>query len=257
MKGVIIGLGRVGLPVSQYLAKRFDLTGIDISPVEGFPGDLLQLDVTDGSPATTQSLEDAITGSDFVLYTAIAHPGFDEFSEIAYWAVNTHGAGRVFALCARHGVARLVYYSSLSVYNKPRFNHIDALTEEITPNPGIIPVEEGNRRIAAFYAHTKFAGEQQLAKHSSVQSKGIVLRLMGPVTGEAFKRRDHWRLTHMDDVSQATERAIIAPLADGDDPFNFGVFHIAQDHPDSNVSVERARAVLGYNPRHRNRGTRS
>ena len=69
MKGVIVGLGKVGLSVSHYFAERFDLAGIDISPVEEFPGDLLRLDITDDSPAATQALEGVLRGSDFILYT--------------------------------------------------------------------------------------------------------------------------------------------------------------------------------------------
>jgi nucleoside-diphosphate-sugar epimerase len=257
MKGVVIGLGRVGLPVSRILANRFDLIGIDVLRVEGFPGEMLQLDVTDDSPETTRAFEEAIRGTDFILYTAIADPRHGRFSEPDYWAVNTHGAGTVFALGAKHGVRRLVYYSSLSVYHEPRYNQIDALTEKIEPHPGIIPEEEGVSRVMAVYAHTKLAGEQKLADHCNERSQGIVLRLAAPRTDRDFERLNHLDVTHIDDVAQATERAIVAPLSNGNEPFTFGVFHIVQDHPDSSMSVERARNVLGYRPQHKAKRRRS
>lgn len=256
MKGVIVGLGKVGLSVSHYFAERFDLAGIDISPVEEFPGDLLRLDITDDSPAVTQALEGVLRGSDFILYTAISLQANSPSFERASWAVNAHGAGKIFALGAKYGVRRLVYYSSISVYVDPFFNDIPSLTEDVVPNPGSIPEEEGLKRIRTIYAATKLAGERQLARHSSAQSKGIVLRLSGPRNDDEFKANDYWHYTHMDDISHATERAIVTPLPDGDDAFTFGIFNIAQDHPDSNVSVQRAREILGYRPRFRHASTR-
>ena len=257
LKGVVVGLGRVGLPVSHHLAGRFDLLGIDVSHVEGFPGEMLKLDVTDESPDTTQALEDAVRGAEFVLYTAIlnpelaiADPGMAGTYETDSLAVNALGAGKVFALGSKHNVPRLVYYSTLQVYGAPSYADIDCLTEEIPPDPGIIP-GDGWERFVVIYAHAKLAGEQQLAKYSSTPSQGIVLRLAAPRGDEVFKETNHWHYTHMDDVSHATEQAITASLSQGDAPFSFGVFHIAQDHPDSNFSIQHARDVLGYRPRHK------
>lgn len=124
--------------------------------VEIFPlgGDILHTDI----------LDKAVETADAVIHLAalwLLH--CHEFPESAF-EVNIRGTFNVLEACRRHGVKKLVYSSSASVYG-------DAVEE---PMPEDHPYNNWT-----FYGATKIAGEHMLkAYHKRYGLKGVGLRYM-------------------------------------------------------------------------------
>lgn len=124
--------------------------------VQVFPlgGDILHRDI----------LDEAVKGKDAVVHLAalwLMH--CHEYPESAF-EVNIRGTFNVLEACRRHGVAKLIYSSSASVYG-------DAVEEPMT--------EQHPYNNWTFYGATKIAGEQMIrAYHKRYGLNAIGLRYM-------------------------------------------------------------------------------
>lgn len=112
--------------LGTHLARRFTnergmkVTIVDIHPPQ-FPVDGVTYVEADVRVPIQIDVEDPI---DLVINTAAVHrvPGHQDYE---YYETNVNGAQNVTQFCERHGVARLVFTSSISVYGSSE----EALTE--------------------------------------------------------------------------------------------------------------------------------
>ncbi|NLC56956.1 MAG: NAD(P)-dependent oxidoreductase [Armatimonadetes bacterium] len=224
--------GRVGRMVCPYLAQRHTLRLFDLVPAEAPEGEMWI-----GSILDRPALAEAMAGMEGVLHLAYgARRGADAatFDELSF-DVNTKGTFFVAQAAAAAGVRRLVYTSSLSLY------------EGNMPAPGCQFTEEAPIAPVTSYALTKYLGEEVLRTASRTSGLEVVcLRLTYPTWPEEWpKAASRWPgtiRTAAADVAAACHLALVTP------DLRFEVIHIASDTPGCPWDISKARRVLGYAP---------
>lgn len=243
MKVLVIGAaGKVGRAVCRELAGAHELRLFDLMPVREPEGEMIVGSITDGA-----TLWRATVGMEAVIHLAYGRPGAPmpgDPDELSY-DVNVKGTHNVLRAAHAAGVRRVVYASSLSVY--------DGLWIEwrrIKPDLPLPLAEDYPVCCRSVYGLTKYLGEEVCRyfaqqHHLSV----IILRLSGVTTPEDWERarqHRHWRWeegrTSTADVGRAFRLALEKEGLDYD------LFHIASAHPQCPWDISHARAVLGYDP---------
>lgn len=182
--------------------------------------DVVAGDITDPDHVAT-----AVQGCDAVVHLAsllhVSNPAPSLLPE--YRRVNDEGTAHVVQACEHHGVARLVYASTIAVYGETRREQAP-LGEDHPPAP------------STAYGASKLAGEAHVraARDAAGASNGVVLRLAAVYgagvkgnyrrlargiargvyvrTGDGRNRRT---LVHEADVAAATVLALTHPRAAG------------------------------------------
>lgn len=126
-----------GYQVRAFVHASRPVSDWNSSVVETVKGDLLD----------RQAVEQAVRGMDVVFHCAAVLPGGD--NEEHAWKVNVTGTQYLVESCLQHGVGRLVYVSSDSVYGD---DHSDGAKEDAPLNPQYFT--EGN------YPLSKLEGER-------------------------------------------------------------------------------------------------
>jgi len=243
MKVLITGAaGKVGRAVCRELAGVHELRLFDLMPVKEPEGEMILGSVTDGA-----ALWRATVGVDAVIHLAFGRPGAPlpgDPDELSY-DVNVKGTHNVFRAAHAAEVKRVVYASSLSVY--------DGLWVEWREMPPDVPTplaEDYPVNFRTVYGLTKYLGEE-IGRYFARQHglSVIILRLSGVTTPEDWERARQrgWRRwtegrTSTADVGRAFRLALEAEGIDYD------LFHIASSHPQCPWDISHARKVLGYNP---------
>jgi nucleoside-diphosphate-sugar epimerase len=243
MKVLITGAaGKVGRAVCRELAEKHELRLFDLMPVREPAGEMILGSVTDGA-----ALWRATVGVDAVVHLAFGHPGIampGDPDELSY-DVNVKGTHQVLRAAHAAEVRRVVYASSLSVY--------DGLWVERRAMPPAVPTPIAEDHPVCFrsvYGLTKYLGEEVCRYYARQHGLSVViLRLSGVTTPEDWERsRQHgwWRWeegrTSTADVGRAFRLALEVEGLDYD------LFHIASTHPQCPWDISHARAVLGYEP---------
>ena len=181
-------------------------------------GDILQPDI----------LDEAMKGVDAVFHLAalwLLH--CHEYPQSAF-EVNIRGTFNVLEACRRHGVKRLVYSSSASVYG-------DAVEEPMT--------ESHPFNCWTFYGATKIAGEAMLrAYHKRYGVKGVGLRYMN-VYGPRQDYRGAYIAVMMKALDSIDRNE--PPLVFGDGSQAYDFIHVA-DVARANLCAMTSECPIGF-----------
>lgn len=173
-------------------------------------------------------LDDAMQGIDAVVHLAalwLLH--CHEFPNSAF-DVNIRGTFNVLEACRRHGIKRLVYSSSASVYG-------DAVAEPMT--------EDHPYNNWTFYGATKIAGEHMMkAYHKRYGLEGIGLRYMN-VYGPRQDYKGAYIAVMMKILDAIDRNEQPKVYGDGSQAYDF--VHVA-DVAQSNVCSLKAEVPFGF-----------
>ncbi len=271
MERVVVtgGSGKAGRAVVADLRERgYDVVDVDVAASPDPDAPTLVADLTDLGQAF-----EALAGADAVVHLA-AIPAPNILPDGETFAVNTLSTYNVFTAAARLGVGRVVWASSETLIGLPFHRE----------RPRYAPIDEEHPRLPeSHYALAKLAGEElagQFARwtgrpHASLRISNI----MEPHDYERFPgfwddpgRRawNLWGYVDARDVAQACRLALEADL-EGAPAFLVAAADtcmttpsaelLAAVYPDVPIrgaveghttllSVDKARAVLGYQPEH-------
>ncbi len=155
--------------------------------------------------------------------------------ERSCWTLHVKTVRGVLEATEAAGINRLVYTSTLSLYDTAPQDVTNPISEATPP------------KMDGTYAVTKYLGEEivRLYAHDHPVS-AVSLRLTGPIGQDRWKehaeiRKTHpWVFTHMDDVAEAYRLAMTHPTE------TFEAFHIAPDVSPSRYDITKAKEVLRY-----------
>lgn len=262
------GSGKAGTWVVAHLRERgHDVLNVDRQHDGSEHGLCLVADLTDPG----QCFE-ALSGSDAVVHlAAIPAPGIRPDAET--FRVNAISTYNVFAAAESQGLARVVYASSETVLGLP-----------FDEPPAFAPIDESHPpRPESSYALSKLAGEgmaEHFARRTGTPHVGLrISNIMEPGDYQAFagyqddaalRRWNLWGYVDARDVALACELGVTADLSGA------GIFIIAaadtvmsrdsaelmaEVYPsvpvhgeirgrETLLAIDRAREILGYEPRH-------
>lgn len=236
--------GKTGTAVRKELAAAgHSLRLVDVSPIEKPEGEAVELDICD-----IAAVRRAMEGIEGVAHIAFGrlHWNHPDKHLTESFDVNAKGTFALLQAAQDAGVKRFVYTSTLSVFGSTiHIGRTKNLTEHSVPHP------------AEVYGLTKFCGEE--ACRLFAQTRGlstVILRLCNILNEEQWRHAEtcrpdsehaeHWRgmSTHVEDIARAIHLSLTVPgLA-------FEIFHIAADNDGRVTSIQKAKDILGFWPRH-------
>jgi nucleoside-diphosphate-sugar epimerase/predicted dehydrogenase len=225
-RSTVLVLGGTGF-IGQALVKRLRRDGHGVrllsrSP-QSCPAALLNLgvEVVRGDFTQPATIDAAMEGIEYVLHLARGQGTTWE----DYQKTDVEPTLNVAELCLKHQVKRLVYTSSIAIYNASRAKTI--ITEQTPADPGMMRV--------APYTRSKVENEQQLLERHRTQGLPVVITRPGVVLGSGGNPY-HWGIAAwnytsvcnlwgdgenplpivlVDDVADAIVRAMTQPAIDG------------------------------------------
>jgi nucleoside-diphosphate-sugar epimerase len=264
------GSGKAGRWVVRDLRERgHDVLNVDWRHDGTAHGLCLVADLTDLGQTT-----DALARAEAVVHlAAIPAPGLRPDGET--FRVNTLSTYNVFAAAAAQGVRRVVWSSSETVLGLPFDPH----------PPDFAPIDESHApRPESSYALSKLLGEHiaaQTARRTGIPFVGLrISNIMEPEDYRAFpafwddarlRRWNLWGYVDVRDVAAAVRRGLEADV-DGAEVCIVAAADTVMPRPSADLmaevypavtlrravhgretllSIDRARAVLGYEPEHR------
>lgn len=262
------GSGKAGRWVVRHLrAAGYEVLNVDQSH-DGSPhGQCLVADLTDAGQAF-----DSLKGADAVIHlAAIPAPEIRPAPET--FRINMLSTYNVFAAAEAHGLKRVVYASSETVLGLP-----------FDEPPAFAPIDESHPpRPESSYALAKLAGEtiaDQFVRRTGVPHVGLrISNIMEPTDYQAFpsywedpqlRKWNLWGYVDARDVATACELGLAADvsgheiciIAAADTCMTRDSRDLMQEvYPEvvltrelrgreTLLAIDRARATLGYEPRH-------
>jgi len=187
----------------------------------------------EGSVTRFELVSDLAKDSDLVFHLAVRNIIVSTTSPRLDFLVNTGGTFNVLLACKTHGVKRMVYASSASVYGNPRYLPINEDDRLSILNPYAASKLSGENHAMAFYetyglpvvilrySNVYGVNQSPLNPYCGVVSKffdGFLNRKAPLIHGDGEQTRD---FTFVKDVVEATLLASLSPKADGE-VFNVG-----------------------------------
>ncbi len=225
-QSTVLVLGGTGF-IGQALVKRLRQDGHGVRLLSRNPQScaesLLKLgvEVVRGDFTQPETIDAAMDGIEYVLHLARGQGTTWE----DYQKTDVAPTLNVAELCLKHQVKRLVYTSSIAIYNASRAKTI--ITEQTSADPGMMRV--------APYTRSKVENETQLLKLHQDQGLPVVITRPGVVLGSGGNPY-HWGIAAwnytsvcnlwgdgenplpivlVDDVADAIVRAMTQPAIDG------------------------------------------
>jgi nucleoside-diphosphate-sugar epimerase len=262
------GSGKAGRWVVRDLREHgHDVVNVDLVRDEGPHGSTLAVDLTD-----LGQCHDVIAGADAVVHLA-AIPAPELRPEGETFRNNMLSTYNVFAAAVAHGVSRFVNASSETVLGLP-----------FDVPPLYAPIDEAiEARPESSYALAKLLGEElarQVHRRTGLPVVSLrISNIMEPQDYAAFpgywadarlRKWNLWSYVDVRDVAQAVRLALVAPVeraemcivAAADNVMTRASADLmAEVYPsvpltrpvegrETLLSIERARQLLGYEPRH-------
>jgi len=238
MKVLVTGAaGYIGSIVARDLGEQHQVRGVDMRPMNGL-SDTRIIDMN-----SYEDLYQAMDGVDGVAHLAWPMGKYKGFApgENTDLGAGVRGVFQLLRAAVERGVQRVVFQSTINITGPSWDNW--RLTEEELPRPGVggytlgkTLAEEVCRSFARVHplsiAVIRFGGVFTL-EESGRESAAPDLH---PIPSSCVERRD---------IAQAYGLALTRPL-----PSPFEVFHIFHQRPGERFPIDKARKVLGFEPRY-------
>lgn len=263
------GSGKAGRAVVADLAEHgYEVLDVDIAASRNPDAPTLIADLSDRGQAF-----DAIRGAEAVVHLA-AIPAPNMLPEGETFRINTMSTYHVFSAAVAFGIGRVVWASSETLIGIPFDREL----------PRYAPIDEDHPRLPEFhYALSKLMGEELAAqfarwsgipfvslRYSNVMEPSDYARFSTWQDDPQVRKWNLWGYVDARDVAQATRLALEAEVG-GHEAFLVAAADtcmerssrelMAEVFPDVPIrgtvegtqtllSIDKARAVLGYRPRH-------
>jgi nucleoside-diphosphate-sugar epimerase len=185
----------------------------------------VQTDVTD-----PEQVRRAAEGVDAIVNLSVVRP--DPFMS---FRVNMAGAYNVMAAAVAQGVKRVVHTGPEVIISGYWLDH--DVTVEAPPRPG-----------TGYYLLTKYLGQEvvrSFAEHHALEVIGLYFHVFQPGDAPEPHRTASPFLVSWSDTGQAIRAAVEAPPM----PNRYEPFIITADLPHGKFSAEKAKRLLGWQPR--------
>lgn len=195
------------------------------------PHEFMAVDITD-----YDQVRAAVDGMDAVINCTV-----NRTDEVLAFDVNVRGAYNVFRAAIEAGVPRVVHTGPGQIFSSAGgYNHDWEVSESVPPRPG-----------HGLYATSKFLAHelaQDFCRHHPELS--VVAFYYSSFHSETPQGRQYVPVfaVHYDDAGQAFRLACEVPREKL--PHNFEHFNICADLPHHHISIEKAKRLLGYQPRY-------
>ncbi len=280
--GAAGGAARNGLaPTFNRMAAQFfgtdhgiQLLGCDIKPenedlrrlYDRYHGDM---DIT----VAGRKWDSILPGVDLIVNATMAPPNSDEPTQKR---IHVDGMRNLCTLAQKHGVPRIVHFSTFSVYEDPPYNHyVEKMGKILTEDTVECPPSPRST-----YARTKYGAEEILrqyvtgAEGDGTPIEGAVGVFTGitstcfPPWGEIVKQHEwlkmQYALDHIDEKEARQLHVYTNVLDVGRFAWHLGLlppervfidinvpietYFCSQDHPANSWSINKAKDRLGYVP---------
>lgn len=264
------GSGYVGEGVVDYL-----LGGYEIVVLDKWQQIQRDLQFIEGDILDFEAVQRAVDGVDAVVHLA-ALPGPRQGPRTVI-NINSMGTINLLEAAQTAGVGKFVYISSESIYGLSfGQGHVQ---------PQYLPMDEEHPIVCRdCYSLSKLYGEQACEAFSRHGMKTVALRLSFVAPGRSpefmqsmntcpeARARNLWAYVHREDVAQAVKLSLDVDLESGFEAFNISAADHANHRPaedlraeyfpdtptrgrevngyDSFMSIDKARLMLGYEPKH-------
>jgi len=201
--------------------------------------DRYRLSIFDGDVKNSDDALRASENIDAILHLAAVTTDKPGATDEDYFQTNTTGTFNMLEAARQNGAKKLVYGSSVCAVGFRATPKLIMETDRCEPTDGM-------------YGYSKYLSERLCECYSATYGVSIICLRTAMVVPQhelvvpLNPLTPHWLgAVHIEDVVEAYRLA----LDDGD--IRFGVFHIAADSPASKFDITKAKAILGYEPRHR------
>ena len=234
--------GLVGSVLRESLADRYEFSGVDLRPIDGF--DSLTANMTD-----LDAIQPAFEGKDVVIDLA-ANP-----SQFSPWDVvyenNIPSTYNALEAARRAGVKRLIFASSNHATGMYENDHpysaiVSGNYEEIDPLSIPYVTTDMPIRPDGSYGIAKAFGEATGRYFSDEYGLSVICLRIGTLNKESRPlnvRQFATLLTHRD-LCHLVERCIEAP-----DDVKFAIFYGVSDNKWRFWDINNSQETIGYNPR--------
>ncbi len=238
MKVMVTGAaGYIGSIVARDLERAgHQVRGVDFRPMPALT-DTRVIDMNDAV-----DIDEAVRGVDAVCHLAWPmgkwkEANLDDNSDLG---AGVRGLYHILSCCLQHGVRRVVFQSTINI-TWPSWDSW-RITEEETPRPGT----QG-------YTLGKTLAEDLCRSFARCHDMTIAaIRVGGVFTFEAEGHGGGPDVHYLPsscverrDIAQAHELCLTKDL-----PSSFEIFHIFHDRPGSRFPIDKAKRILGYQPRY-------
>lgn len=233
MKTILItgASGYLGTAFLAALGSSYKFRVFGRTPVEGhdfFRGDVKSLD----------DLDRAMKSVDAVIHLAAATTDGTGISDFEYFQINTVGTFNVIEAAVKNKVKKVVYGSSICAVGFRATPKLIMETDKCEPSDGM-------------YGYSKYLSEQLCECYAKTHGiKIIALRtaMVVPqhkITAPMNPFVRYWLgAVHLEDVIQAFRLAL------DNETISYGVYHVASGNRASKFDISKAKAELGYRPKH-------
>lgn len=179
----------------------------------------------------------AAQGVDAILHLAAVTTDKIGARDADYFETNTVGTFNVLEAARQNNVKKIVYGSSVCAAGFRATPKLIMETDRCEPTDGM-------------YGYSKYLSERLCECYAAKHGMNIICLRTAMVVPQheltvPLIPSPHWLgAVHIDDVIEAFRLAL-----DNEDVC-FDVFHIAADSPYAKFDISKARAILGYRPRH-------
>ncbi|MDA1191748.1 MAG: NAD(P)-dependent oxidoreductase [Candidatus Poribacteria bacterium] len=225
------GAGHVATILRPYLEAEHNCTYFDVKPVKGAEAQTIIGDITDADAVSR-----AIKGCGAVIQLVMAPLRTPNYDELAY-DIHVKSMHLVLKAAVEHGVYRVIYASSMSVYkNCGGYFHE---TEDETPTEDDI------------YGFTKRLGEDVCRVYTLSQPELSVLaiRMVLPQSAERWAElKASGKTTNFMTAPGDLGRLYLAGLALTNHR-GFDAVHACTDFDREHLNLAKAKRLLGWEPR--------
>ncbi|MES2464791.1 MAG: NAD(P)-dependent oxidoreductase [Armatimonadota bacterium] len=240
---VIGGSGHVGTLVLPFLVQDHEIRVLDRKTPAPFPG----LGFVEGDLLDTATLSEAMEGQDVLLYMAMGQivPGTPNAASA--FDVNVKGVYLALSAAKQAGIQHAVYTSSMSVYHiVSGYRGVEGNAREM---PRYLVDEDLPPDAQGLYGFTKRMGEEVCRNATRQWGMSInALRLCFPQSREKWLSEARADFPTMATDAEDVARALLASL---EFRAGFQAFTISGDYEQKLMRMEKAKRLLGWEPRAR------
>ncbi len=236
------GAGLIGSVLIERLGSRYELSSLDLKPVDGIASTVASL-------ADLDAIQPAFEGIDAVVHLAADRAAYAEWDSVL--PNNLVGTYNVFEASRREEVKRVIFASSNHAtggfYLDAPWKHIaDGNFDQLKEGGYPLVDEAAMIRPDGFYGVSKAFGEAIGSYYNDYHGLASIQLRIGWVISNDDPTFSPFALSlwlsHRD-AAQITRRCIDAP-----ESLRYGIYYATSDNKWKIFDISRAKSELGYSP---------